>query len=71
MPVAAAIIPIAHTPVQAAIVSGRTRTRIFGAIKAGELAAKKDGRATLIEDTELRRWIANMPTISRRPEKAA
>ena len=40
---------IAYPPAQAAIVSGRTRTRIFGAIKSGELKARKDGKATIIE----------------------
>ena len=56
---------IAYTPVEAAAASGRTRTRIFKAIKDRELAARKDGRATLIEDSELQRWVRSMPTIGR------
>jgi hypothetical protein len=56
-------IPIAYPPAQAAMVSGRTRTRIFGAIKSGELQARKDGKATLIEHDELTRWIRSFPVV--------
>jgi hypothetical protein len=56
---------ISHTPWQAALATGRSRSRIFLAIKNGELTARKDGRATLIEDAELRRWVASLPTIGR------
>ena len=58
---------IAYTPAQAAAVTGRSRSRIFKAIKDGELTARKDGKATLLEDAELRRWLDSMPTIGRRP----
>ena len=63
--------PIAYRPEQAAQASGSTRTRIFGAIKNKELTARKDGKATLIEDDELRRWVKTFPTIGRTPEKLA
>jgi hypothetical protein len=53
---------IAHSPTQAAIASGRSRTRIFKAIKDKELIARKDGRATVILDDELRRWVNAFPT---------
>jgi hypothetical protein len=56
--------PLAYTPVAAATVTGRTRTRIFLAIKNGELKARKDGKATLIEHAELVRWVANMPMVA-------
>jgi hypothetical protein len=56
---------IAYTPAGAAVASGRSRTRIFGAIKNGELRARKDGRATLIEHDELCRWVRSLPTIGR------
>lgn len=52
---------IAYSPTHAARVTGRSRTRIFLAIKKGELVAKKDGRATLIEAGELERWVKQMP----------
>lgn len=57
---------ISHTPEQAAAVTGRSRSRIFKAIKAEELTARKDGGATIIEDEELRRWVRSLPTIGRR-----
>ena len=56
---------ISYTPSQAALATGRSRSRVFLAIKNGELSAKKDGRATLIEDSELRRWVQSLPTIGR------
>jgi excisionase family DNA binding protein len=62
---------IAYTPVEAAAATGRTRTRIFKAIKDQELTARKDGRATLIEDSELQRWVRSMPTIGRQLDHAA
>ncbi len=52
---------LAYSPETAAVVSGRSRTRIFLAIKNGELAAKKDGRATVIEADELKRWVKQLP----------
>jgi hypothetical protein len=55
--------PIAYPPALAAIASGRTRTRIFGAIKSGELNAKKDGKATIIEHEELMRWVRSLPDV--------
>jgi hypothetical protein len=61
-------IPIAYPPAQAAIASGRTRTRIFGAIKSGELKARKDGKATIIEHDELIRWVRSLPLV---PAKAS
>jgi hypothetical protein len=56
---------LAVTPARAAELSGRTRTRIFDAIRDGELSARKDGKATLIEIDELRRWIQSMPKCGR------
>jgi hypothetical protein len=55
-------IPIlALAPEEAAIASGRTRTRIFEAINSGELQARKDGKAVIIEVPELQRWIRTFP----------
>jgi excisionase family DNA binding protein len=58
---------ISYTPEQAAAVTGRSRTRIFKAIKDGELTARKDGKATLLETDELRRWVRSMPIVGRQP----
>jgi hypothetical protein len=55
--------PISYPPAQAAAVTGRTRTRIFGAIKSGELEARKDGKATIIEHDELIRWVRSLPVV--------
>jgi excisionase family DNA binding protein len=55
---------IAYTPERAALVVGRSRTRIFKAIKNKELRARKDGRATLIEASELRRWVHSLPMVA-------
>ncbi len=57
--------PIAYTPEQAAMATGRSRSRIFKAIKNEELTARKDGKATLLEVDELRRWVRSLPAIGR------
>jgi hypothetical protein len=57
--------PIAYTPPDAARIIGRSRTRIFAAIRDGELVARKDGGRTLIEHDELCRWVRSLPTIGR------
>ena len=61
---------ISYTPEQAAVVTGRSRSRIFMAIKNKELSARKDGKATLLEADELRRWVHSMPIIGRQPVAA-
>jgi len=58
---------IAYTPEDAAAVTGRSRSRIFKAIKDKELTARKDGKATVLEADELRRWVRTFPTVGRRP----
>jgi excisionase family DNA binding protein len=62
--------PIAYAPPEAARVIGRSRTRIFAAIRDGELVARKDGGRTLIEHEELCRWVRSLPTIGREPAAA-
>jgi hypothetical protein len=61
---------IAYSPEDAATVTGRNRSRIFKAIKDKELTARKDGKATLLEPDELRRWVRSLPTIGRQPVAA-
>jgi hypothetical protein len=61
---------IAYSPLGAAHVTGRSRSRIFKAIKNKELIARKDGRATLLEASELERWIKSLP-VSGQTETAA
>jgi hypothetical protein len=55
---------ISYTPEESARVTGRSRTRIFKAIREGQLIARKDGRATVIEADELRRWVRSFPAMS-------
>jgi excisionase family DNA binding protein len=62
--------PIAYTPEQAAAVTGRSRSRIYKALKDAELTARKDGKATLLEHDELCRWVRSLPTIGRQPVTA-
>jgi hypothetical protein len=62
---------IAYSPAGAAAVTGRSRSRIFLAIKNKELIARKDGRATLLEASELERWIKSLPTVGQTETAAA
>lgn len=41
--------------------SGLSRSRIYEALKAGELTAKKAGRRTLIPFAELEAYLAGLP----------
>jgi len=57
------VVPLAYSPDAAAKASGRSRTRIYRAIGNRELTARKDGKRTLIERSELIRWIKAMPVM--------
>jgi hypothetical protein len=59
---------LCYTPEQAGAATGRSRTRIFKAIQDKEITARKDGKATVIEASELLRWVRAMPTIGRNPQ---
>jgi hypothetical protein len=52
-------------------IAGVTRTQVFEAIRAKELMARKRGRRTLIEASELRRWVSTFPTRGRAPDEVA
>jgi excisionase family DNA binding protein len=41
--------------------SGISRSRLYEALKAGNLKARKAGRRTLIETAELKRFVADLP----------
>jgi excisionase family DNA binding protein len=58
---------ISMTPDEAAEATGFSRTRIFNAIRGGEITARKDGKATVIETTEIVRWLRSMPARGRAP----
>lgn len=57
--------PLAYRIPQAVKASGLTRTRIYEEIAAGRLVARKCGGTTLIERSELERYIASLPTVER------
>jgi hypothetical protein len=59
---------IAFNPEDAAISAGVSRTRIFQAIRDGELTCRKTGKATIIELEELCRWIRSLATRGRMPD---
>lgn len=56
--------PIAYTVKEACAVSRTGKTTLYGAIRQGELVARKLGKKTLILEGDLRRWIEQLPTIS-------
>jgi excisionase family DNA binding protein len=53
------------TPDEAAASTGLSRTRIFEAIRAKKLIARKDGKATIIELDELQRYVRSLPAKGR------
>lgn len=59
------IAKLAYTPEEAAAATGRSRTRIYKAVRDKELTARKDGKATIFEAGELRRWLQTLPSIGR------
>jgi excisionase family DNA binding protein len=54
------------TPNEAASSTGFSRTRIFQAIRDGQMTAIKDGKSTVIETDELLRWLRSLPKRGRR-----
>jgi excisionase family DNA binding protein len=55
--------PIAYTIEDAAKVVGIGRTKLYEAIKKGELPYKKLGRRTLILAADLRGWLDGLPSV--------
>jgi len=66
----AAANPIAYAVEDVPSATGLTRTRVFQAIREGQLTARKLGRRTIIEAAELRRFIETLPTRGREPNEA-
>jgi hypothetical protein len=52
---------ISLTPDEAALSTGFSRTRIFEAIRDGKLMARGDGKSTIIEVSELARYVGSLP----------
>jgi excisionase family DNA binding protein len=40
---------------------GRSRSRMFKLLRSGAIRARKDGGSTLIELSELSRWLSSLP----------
>ncbi|WP_395661675.1 helix-turn-helix domain-containing protein [Aestuariivirga sp.] len=63
------IFPFAVSVAEAARMLNMGRTSTFAAIKRGELKARKIGRRTVVEVSEIRRYVENLPV--RTPTKQA
>jgi excisionase family DNA binding protein len=53
--------PIAFSIAEACAACHIGRTRIYEAIREGQLSARKHGRRTLIVSADLHRWLENLP----------
>jgi excisionase family DNA binding protein len=54
---------LAYSIPEAAEATGLSRSILYLALKAGKLIARKAGARTVIEDAELRRYLANLPLL--------
>lgn len=54
---------LAYSIPEAAEATGLSRSMLYLALKAGKLIARKAGARTVIEDAELRRYIACLPLL--------
>ncbi len=62
--------PYAFTIADAVTYSGCSRSRLYDAIKAGELDARQVGRRTLIVGESLRAFLDRLPSTGARPRPA-
>jgi len=53
----------------AAEATGLSRTRLFEAVREKKLTVRKDGKATIVEIDEMRRYIRSLPTKGRQLEQ--
>jgi excisionase family DNA binding protein len=56
--------PIRLSILQACESSGLGRTKLYGAIKSGELTARKVGRRTIIRRDDLDNYLKSLPVIA-------
>lgn len=52
---------IAYSPNTAAAATGTNRSRIFDALRTGELKARRLGRRVVIPADELKAWVDSFP----------
>jgi hypothetical protein len=55
------VIPLSHRIDRVVEMTGASRTNVYAALRRGDLEAVKFGRATLVLDSSLRRWLAALP----------
>ena len=53
----------------AVVVLGICRTNLYQEIKDGNIRAKRYGQRTLIPESEIERWISNLPEHTEQEEK--
>ncbi len=58
-------VPIERSPG----LTGISRARIFEAVRDGQLTVRKNGKASIVEVDELRRYVRSLPTRGRQPEQ--
>jgi hypothetical protein len=56
--------PLAYNVLEACAATCSGKTTIYGAIKSGELIARKRGRRTIILSDDLRRWLDSLPVVT-------
>ncbi|WP_338664329.1 helix-turn-helix domain-containing protein [Pararoseomonas sp. SCSIO 73927] len=56
--------PLTHRIDQVVRMTGIGRTKVYEALKKGELEAVKFGRSTLVLDASVRAWIGKLPNYS-------
>ena len=53
---------LAHSVDESCAIAGVGRSYLYAAIAAGDLTARKAGRRTLILRSDLKAWLAGLPT---------
>lgn len=62
------LLPLAVGPDQAAEILHVSRSRIYDLIRQKEITTRRDRKRTLIEVSELQRWLRTLPVRGRRPD---